>query len=593
MSALDPITIVELRQPRCALRFGVAPCPATGTPKCYQTWTTCPTAATRAVFDASGRIRWRFVANRPGMFAVGDFSAPDDPATNAIPVEGLQVSTSKSQINIGGLLDGKSPYGIRATVTVSMQDFQWDDHVGDFYLGDRVALPQRMFWAVWTARNMFFGGMEIVIYEGYAGDSLAAMRQRMYKLDNVDGPDASGNVTLRGVDPLVEAEGETSKFPPVMDVKLVSAITAVQTTIRVYTGDEANLSRTLGIGGEKGVRIGGSEILLYTGYSTVSPGIYDLTGCVRGMFNTVAAAAEADARVQRIGYFKDVPTWECGRYLLTDHTPVGAGLIGASWQSEGDNYLATFRSTTVIPEPRAVETLMGQIAQQGMFYLWWDEYSQKAEMLAMRAPDGAVTRIDTVSGIIETSAELRREPQSLLTRVFVYYAPFDPTKTDLANYKVIDGVVEATNEAPQAAGKPFVLEIKADWVNTSVHAQFLIARILSRYRNVPRFLTFRVSAKDREIQIGEVCDVTTSEVVDSEGRVKSERWQVISIGQAVPGEVYILDTQTFDLIGRFGAWMDASDPDYDVATAAEREAGGWWADNDGLMPDGSDGYQWG
>jgi hypothetical protein len=77
------------------------------------------------------------------------------------------------------------------------------------------------------------------------------------------------------------------------------------------------------------------------------------------------------------------------------------------------------------------------------------------------------------------------------------------------------------------------------------------------------------------------------------GSGKSERWQVISIGQAVPGEVYILDTQTFDLIGRFGAWMDAAEPDYDVATDAERDAGGWWADNDGLMPDGSDGYQWG
>lgn len=592
MSAPDPITIVELRQPRCAHRFGVLPCPATGTPKCYNTWSTCQNAASRAVFDASGRIRWRFVANRPGLFAVGDFSDLDDPATNAIPVEGLQVSTSKSQINIGGILDGKSPFGIRATVSVSMQDFPWDDHVGDFYIADRVALPKRMFWAVWTARNMFYGGMEIVIYEGYAGDALAAMRQRMYKLDNVDGPDASGNVTLRGVDPLVEAEGETSKFPPVMDVKLVAAITAVQTTIRVYTGDETNLSRTLGIGGEKGVRIG-SEILFYAGYSTVEPGVYDLTGCTRGVFNTVAATAEADARVQRIGYFKDVPTWECGRYLLSDHTPVGAALIGTSWQSEGDDYLATFRSTTVVAEPRPVETLMGQIAQQGMFYCWWDEYSQKVEMLAMRAPDGAVTRIDTVSGIIETSAELRREPASLLTRVFVYYAPYDPTKTDQSNYKVIDGVVEATNEAPQAAGKPYVLEIRADWVTGTVHAQFLIARILSRYRNVPRFLTFRVSAKDREIQIGEVCDVSTGEVVDSEGRVKSERWQVISIGQAVPGEVYILDTQTFDLIGRFGAWMDAADPDYDVATDAEREAGGWWCDDDGLMPDGSDGYQWG
>jgi hypothetical protein len=592
MSALSPIQIVELRQPRCALRFGVGACPATGTPKCYNTWGTCPTAATKAVFDATGRIRWRFVQNRPGLFAVGDFSVTDDPATNAIAVAQLRVSTTKAELNIGALLDGKSPFGVHATVSVSMPDFVWDDHVGDFYLGDRVSLPKRNFWAVWTARNAFYGGMEIVVYEGYEGEALSAMRQRLYVLDNVDGPDSSGNVTLHGISPLIEAEGQTSKFPPPMDVRLVSAITAGQTTVQVLTNDETNLSRELGIGGEKGVRIG-DEIMFYAAYSVVTSGIYDLTGVTRGVLNTVAASAAADARVQRIGYFKDVATWRCGEYLLSDHTPVGAARISTSWTTEGEAYLEIFRSTVAIATPTPVANLMGEIVQQGMFYIWWGEYTQKIEMQAIRAPDGAVRQVSTASEILAGSAELRRQPESLLTRIFVYYAPIDPTKTDRANYLVIDGQIEATNEVPQAAGKAYTLEIDARWINTAVHAQFLIARILSRYRQVPRFLTFRVSAKDREIQIGEALDVDTSEIVDTEGRRKFERWQVISWTEITTGEVYLLDTQTFDLIGRFGAWMDASEPDFDVATDDEKAAGGWWADVDGLMPDGSDGYQWG
>lgn len=591
MSALRPIQFVELRQPRCSLRFGIGSCPATGTPKCYNTWGTCPTALTKAAFVATGRIRWRFVANRPGHFAVGDFSVTDDPATNAIPVQGLSVSTSKAEVNVAGILDGKSPLGVRATCNVSMQDFVWDDHVGDFYLTDRLSLPKRMFWAVWTARNAFFGGMEIVIYDGYEGEALSAMRQRLYKLDNVKGPDASGRVTLTGIDPLIEVEGQTSKFPAAMDVKLVSAITAVQTTVQVVTNDETNLSREFGIGGAKGVIIG-SEIMFYAAYSVVSPGIYDLTGVTRGAFSTVAAVAAAEARVQRIGYFNDVPTWECGRYLLTDHTPFDPARVGASWQDEGDTYLSTFRSTTVITTPTSVETLLGEICQQGMFYTWWDEYAQVAQMQAVRPPRGAVTAITSASEIVAGSAELRREPQSLLTRVFVYYSPIDPTKSDEANYRVVDGVVEGLNEAPQAAGKSFTLEIKARWIVTSAHAQSLIARILSRYRTVPRFLSIRVSAKDREITVGDVCDVTTNEIVDSEGRFKDERWQVISWAEATPGEVYLLDLQTFDLVGRFANWMDVAAPDFAAATVAERADGAWWSDAAGLMPDGSDGYQW-
>lgn len=591
MSPLEPRQYVELRQPRCALRFGVGLCPATGTPKCYNTWGSCPTLLTKNAFDPSGRIRWRFVANRPANLVVGDFSDPDDPATNAIPVENLSVSTSRSQLNIAGLLDGKSPFGVHATCTVSMSDFAWDDHVGDFYLGDRVNLPQRMFWSVWTARNLFYGGMEIVIYDGYAGQALSAMRQRLYILDSVDGPNASGQVTLRGIDPLVDAEGEKSLFPPAMDVRLSTAISTGDTTIRVVTNDETNLSRTLGIGGDKGVRIG-SEVIFYTGYTTISAGVFDLTGCRRGALNTTAAAAAAEARVQRIGYFQDRPTWECGKYLLSDHTPIGAARLATSWDTEGADYLLTFRSTVAITTPTPVDTLMGEIVQQGMFFVWWSEYAQKVEMQAVRAPEGTPVRLTYDGNIVKASPDLRREPKSLLTRVFVYYAPFDPTKTDQANYRVINGQVEEMNERPAAAGKAYTLEIMARWVTTEAHAQFLIARILSRYRTVPRFLTIHVSAQDRTITVGDVCDVTTREIVDTEGRFKDERWQVISWAEVKAGEVYLLDMQTYDLVGRFGAWMDAADPDYDVATDAEREAGGWWADDDGLMPDGSDGYQW-
>ncbi len=591
MSALKPIQFVELRQPRCSLRFGIGACPATGTPKCYNTWGTCPTALTKAAFVATGRIRWRFVANRPGDFAVGDFSAADDPATNAIPVDGFSVSTSKAEVNVAGILDGKSPLGVRGTCSVSMKDFVWDDHVGDFYLSSRVSLPKRMFWAVWTARNAFFGGMEIVIYDGYEGQALSAMRQRLYKLDNIKGPDASGRVTLNGIDPLIEAEGRTSKFPAEMDMKLVNPITSVQTTIQVVTNDETNLSREFGIGGPKGVIVG-SEIMFYTGYTVVTPGIYNITGVTRGVLNTTAAAADAAKPVQRIGYFKDVATWECGRYLLTDHTPFGSARIAPSWQDEGDTYLSTFRSTTVIPTPTSVETLLGEIVQQGMFYTWWDEYAQLAQMQAVRPPRGAVTAIGPTSEILAGSAELRREPQSLITRVFVYYNPADWTKSDKSNFRVVDGVIEALNEADQAAGKPFTLEIQARWIMTEAHAQSLIARILSRYRTVPRFLTIRVSAKDREITVGDVCDVTTNEIVDSEGRFRSERWQVISWAEVTPGEVYLLDLQTYELIGRFGNWMDPSAPDYLAATPAQKATGAWWSDAAGLMSDGSAGYKW-
>lgn len=586
----NPVQIVELIQPRCSLRFGVGACTATGTPKCYQTWGTCKDQVN---FANTGRIRWRFIANRPGIWAMGDFASADDVATNCLPVNNLSVSTSKSQINVAGILEGKSPFGIHATCTVSMDDFTFDDYVGDFYLGDRSSLPPRNFWAVWNARNRFYGGMEIVIYDGYEGESLSAMRARRYVLDSVDGPSgASGTVTLNGIDPLSQAEGKRSLFPDAMDVRLTAAITSTQSTIGIQTTDPLNLSKAYGIGGDKGFIIG-QEILFYTGYTDLGDGLYTLTGVTRGVLNSTAKAFDAQERLQRIGYYKDVQTWECGRDLLTNHTPVAySSLDNPEWESEGDSYLNTLRSTTVITTPTPVFDLMGEVSQQGMFYCWWGEYAQKVRMQAVRPPRGAVTALNYEQHIIADSAAIMRKPESVLTRVFVYYAPRLWTSTDVANYAVVNGQIETENELPQSGGEARTLEIKARWVGTEGHAQQIISRILSRYRDVPRFLTIYVSAKDRAITVGNVCDITAREIVDTEGRLIASRWQVISWSEVKPGQVYALDLQTYDLIGRFGSWMDAAANDFATATAAEIADGGYWSDASGLMPDGSKGYQW-
>jgi hypothetical protein len=589
MTVKTPLQVVELRQPRCALRFGVGTCPATGTPKCYNTWATCQSSATRAVYDNTGFISWRFVRNSPGKRMFGDFTDADDTQTNGIPVSGLTVSASKSQINVGGILSGKSPFGILGSVTVTMDDFQWADPVGDFYLADRTDMPARTFWAVFMARNALLSNMELRIYDGYEGDDLADMRQRLYILDSIDGP-SGGRVTLKGIDPLMLADGRRSLFPPAYDMSLYADITATATSLDVITGDEANISGAVGMSTNRYILIG-SEIIGYTGYTVVTAGQYTLTGLLRGQGGSTVASASSGAKIGRVGYFENRLLVDVAKYLLTDWTTIADALIDdAGWDAERDDYLSVSYTNAFIAKPTPVVDLMGELCQQGTFNVWWDEYAQLIKLQAVRPPSGTVTALTDTNAILADSAELTMDPDARLTRILVLYDAIDATKTGAENYRVVTGLIEADGEVAAAGGEPRTVQILARWITTEAQAYQVISRTFLRYKSIPQMLSIRISAKDREIDLGEALDITTRAVVDTEGKTKQKRWQVVSVSEIVMGQTYQLDMQDFGFDGRF-AWIAANaSPNYPSATTAEKDPSGFFSDSAGLMADGASGY---
>jgi hypothetical protein len=92
--------------------------------------------------------------------------------------------------------------------------------------------------------------------------------------------------------------------------------------------------------------------------------------------------------------------------------------------------------------------------------------------------------------------------------------------------------------------------------------------------------------------VGDVLRISTRAITDSEGNVRPVLWQVISENEVRPGETIVYDCQTYSFIGRFAVYMADGSPTYDLATEQERDAGGWYADDDGEMSDGSQGYQY-
>lgn len=586
-----PLTIVELEQPRCVNTFGTSPCTATGTPKCYNVLGTCRDLTN---YDGTGSIKWRFMDGRPGVFDFADFSDADNLELPPIPCA-VSVSTSSGEINAGANLDGRSALGVTSKATVRLTDFPWNDRHGDPYLADRTGYvtgkppPVRAnFWALWTARNRLFNDMFLRIYDGYEGQALADMRQRLYVLDKVDGPDGNGAVTLSGLDPLRLAGDKRAEFPAASDLELFGAIDASTTIIQVF-GTGADLTADFGnTGSNRWVSIG-TELIRYTGNTDEGDGIFTLTGVVRGDLGTTADDHSDEEKVQRAGRYENERFWRVVSNLLREHTEMPDSFVPLTdWDAEGNTYLPTQRTTRTIVDPTPVGDLVGELTQQGLFYLWWSEYDQEIQMLAVRPPDVTPTTFSDAANLMRGTV-LKRDPLVRLTRVTVIYDQIDPFEgnDDPLNYRRQFTTIDGNN-----VGDVRSTTIYAPWVGNRTQAVQLAVRLLLRYRDVPQFLTFTVDAKDREATLGTVLDIDTRTILDTEGNSNARRWQVISAEEEKAGHTYMIKCQTYEYFGRFGRYMADGSGDYDAATDAERLTGSWYAADTGLMSDGTEGYKY-
>lgn len=583
-----PVVVVEVTQPRCSNRFGSAPCTATGAPKCFNTYWTC---RDRENYDASGSITWRFTRPRD---EVGWLYSRDDAntiRTNAIPML-VSASHTSSRINPGAARTGESPLGRRATATIVVDNGVWDDHVGDYYLADRPARTRPVgFWDLFTARNTFYPDFQVRIYEGYQGQALSEMQVRLFDLEKIDGPDGSDRYTISCRDPLDRVRGKNAKYPPTSRIDLLDDIDATTTAIGVVCL-EGELSANFGNTGATRYIVIGEEIISYTGWAGAEPE-FTLTGVDRGVLASTAEAHDKDDAVQRGARHVNQRLYRVAQYILEEHTTVPNGFIDAAqWEDEGDTYLSTLLCNTFIPEPVPAEELLGELCRDGLFSIWWDERRQTIPLLAVRPPKEAPVMWSDDNNVAGLNRTVKIDDR--MTRVTVYFGIrnwLEPLTED-RNYFNRRIRIDAEVERDETAGGKIVENtIYSRWTQTFGNALLVSASLLLRYRLPPQYLTLDLDAKDRSIEIGDVIDLTTRHIRDTEGNPVETRWQVIAVEEPNPGTRLRVELQSFQFVGKFAFIMANDAPNYATATPQQRLSGCWFADDaTGLMPNGDEPY---
>jgi len=576
----EPITIVEIDQDFCSLRYGVSPCTAavgvTGGRKCFNTLPTCQDTSN---YD-KGNLTLRFSTPT---------SAYPQKLT-AIPII-TSVSTNPTQLNVGGGDLNNSPLGLRATVKVQMRDIPYNDRLVDPYRTDRGYNPEDkgMFWSKWLARNLYYQNRAMRIYEGYVGQDLSQMQTRHYFIDKITGPDSNGRVEITAKDVLKFADNKKSQCPKANTGVLDEDIDDIDTSF--------DISPT-GIGAEEypasGYAIIGDELVDYTRSSDT------ITLVERGLRGTSASDHDEGDSFQEVKVFDTVRVDSVIKELLEDFADVPSEYIPfTDWQAEAARWLADYDLTAWITDPTGVNKLLGEILQQCICNIWWDDIDQEIKFKPMRPVDPSIDTtyiLNEDANIIAESLKTERDADQRISQVWIYYNQYNPVENldEPSNFGRLSINADLTLEGEDKYGESRVRKIFSRWFTTDNSGQVITtsANLLFRYGINPLYVTLSLDAKDRAIKVGDVVRITHRALVDDTGEPFPTILQVIRRLENDPGHRVEYRCQIFGFVNRYGYIMANGSPDYDDATEDEREEGMWISEDDEpYFSDATDAYR--
>lgn len=498
----------------------------TGTQKCFNTRSTCQDPAN---YD-KGVLPLNFVDKRS--------PAPKDDFY--IPSLG-KVRVTPARLNPGGADRNAGALGQRASITVPFTDHPYNDRLVDKYRTERDYDPveRGTFWTKWRARNPYYMQRPIRLRTGYLKDGVIVDEiTREFVITGFSGPDAEGNVSIQGKDVLTLAEDEKAQAPVASQGKLAAGITATATSATLTPA---------GIGDSKypasgQIRIG-KEVVSFTRSG-------DSLTLTRGQFGTDAKAHDEDDLVQLcLRYVSEAPQ-DILEDLLTNYAGIPASYIDkVQWDAEALDFLPRLYSA-IITEPQGVSKLISEMAQQMYFTVWFDERIGKIILKAVRlAQEDEVFELDDDKHLIADSVAWKDLSDELITQVWVYYGQIDPTeKIDQgSNYSTIAITADPSAEGADKHNLRRIKTIFSRWIDATnaSAAEDLGHRILDRYGNAPRQVTFRVDAKDDYLWLGNFIRLSNRLRVNQFGEVNSVNAQIFQAEESALGSEYKFTAQEF------------------------------------------------
>lgn len=503
----------------------LAPLGAGSDTPCYNTRSTCQDSAN---FDGSETLPLKFIDSRSPQLR-DDYYLP---YLNS-------VSISPARINVSGVGRSTSPFGKRAVLSATLSDHPHNDKLVDPYRNQRDydPLERATFWTKWRARNQYYLKTPVKFESGYfANGSMVDEITREFVLTKFSGPDANGIVKIEAKDILSLAEDEKAQAPAQSSGLLDTAITEAQSMpfsvnlTPAGTGDE-----DYGTSGY--VRIN-RELFTYT--RTASSDTLNLQ--TRGERGTEVSDHDIGDSVQECLEYVSQNLSDILYDLLLNYANIPVSFLD---KTQWDTEVASFQTrlySTLITQPTGVKKLVSEMVEQMFFNVYYDERDSLVKIRVSRTPQGEeITNLSDFGQLVEDSVIWSDLPDQLITQAWVYYGQSDPTDKldEERNYATVEKGVSVTR------GEDFyntdkIRKIFSRWLPASATASAadLVNNLINRFGNIPRQVTFRLDAKDRDLWLADFARMTNRNRVDAAGAVDPATLQINQVSESELGSTY-------------------------------------------------------
>jgi len=586
-----PVSYLRIALDYCANTYGVSPCGATASQKCYNTYPTC---RSRADFSKVATLQDETGVNIYAETGVAiqcesrsSGSKIYEFTSNSAPLPFRQGERPYIRSITYLPTEIKDNLTINSRMKVEMGD-EPDSDVGiDPYLSERSSV-QGTFWKKLLARNMNFKGRICEMYDGFYGMTAAEFMS--------DAPSFRGaleeitlgrrTVTLEIVD-LLKALDKIN-IPEKISLEVAADMTIDQTYMVVAGSGVSSLEITGGY-----LKID-SEIVSYTTYDITT---YMVSGMSRAQFGTTAAAHSADAAVKLVKYYPPATMFAQMQAILDD-AGVDAAYIDTASFDAAEAFDAGLNVWAVIHESTAASTLYFELVDLACCKSWVSE-----EMLITIAmnlpnhPDRTYTDISDAENIILASGSADLNQESRISRCSLYW-DLDTLGSvgEYSDYSRLMVAVDAEAESAYEYNEIAEKEILSRWIHSGAYQDevldsFILTlanRHVWPYRDPMPIIQVSLAIKDSGIKTGDYIHASTDELQDIDGNdLADDVFQVVK--REKKNNVIILKCLRIT-DSRICYFTPEDAPDYDDATDAEREKYGYFCGEDGFMDDGTPGY---